>query len=328
MQQNLVNQYYSELTKNHNKAHLYAQETEAVEAIEQVMDLAGDEYGSLFFDVSVMMLKPEALKKRLGMKVIDFLTDNRWAPFFCVPVTLTRNIAHCVWRYQWNAATSDRVKLHTMIAEDTKWLLILIKDASEYPTVPSSVRLWGMKGSSMNAKREPHHLRSKLGMSNRMMGYVHTPDEPADIVRELGILFPSDTRSNLIQCALNKKDEQNIDSVRAKIETYESKVSAHSIDYQEVLGRNSINSDIKQDILAMHGVQNCRNAACESTELSLKTIFDFLDTQYVNLSKWDKYIIAAEHIKHDKDHVEPILDAGTYHVIAEKWKSVFAADRN
>ena len=33
-----------------------------------------------------------------------------------------------------------------------------------------------------------------LEVNNRMLGYVHTPDEPADIVRELGILFRQNDR--------------------------------------------------------------------------------------------------------------------------------------
>ena len=64
-------------------------------------------------------------------------------------------------------------------------LLVVVEDPNRTVAVPQSVRLWGFNGSAFAAEPQPHHLRTHLGINDRFFGYVHLPDEPADVVREL-----------------------------------------------------------------------------------------------------------------------------------------------
>jgi hypothetical protein len=59
--------------------------------------------------------------------------------------------------------------------------------------VSASERLSAMKGGSFGARR-PTDLRTLLGGTTRMFSYLHVPDEPADLVRELGIWFDHTAR--------------------------------------------------------------------------------------------------------------------------------------
>lgn len=49
------------------------------------------------------------------------------------------------------------------------------------------------------AQRRTGELRAIVGGPNRMLSGVHIPDEPADVVRELGILFDGDARRALLR---------------------------------------------------------------------------------------------------------------------------------
>ena len=64
------------------------------------------------------------------------------------------------------------------------------------------MKLWRMKGAALAERRTPEHLRTALRMHNRMLGFVHTPDEPADAVRELAILLDEGALSRLLSESL------------------------------------------------------------------------------------------------------------------------------
>ena len=52
--------------------------------------------------------------------------------------------------------------------------------------VPASVELTGLKGPTDPDARAPGQLRHLLGRYSYLLNLVHTPDEPADVLRELG----------------------------------------------------------------------------------------------------------------------------------------------
>ena len=64
--------------------------------------------------------------------------------------------------------------------------------------MPATVRLSNLKGGPDAATRGAGSLRSALRSANRLFTFVHTADEPADIVRELAVFFDRDERRRLL----------------------------------------------------------------------------------------------------------------------------------
>src|SRR5207237_1940393 len=51
-----------------------------------------------------------------------------------------------------------------------------------------------LKGPARQAERRPGQIRYRLRNPALLLNFLHTPDEPADAVRELGVLFAADER--------------------------------------------------------------------------------------------------------------------------------------
>ena len=64
--------------------------------------------------------------------------------------------------------------------------------------VPTTVRLTDRKGPTAPAQRMPGELRHLLGGSTYLLNLVHSTDEPADVVRELGIYLDAVERAEAI----------------------------------------------------------------------------------------------------------------------------------
>jgi hypothetical protein len=104
---------------------------------------------------------------------------------------LDRHTTRWLWLYRFNVASVDRVRLHDLVNTAGPALFLILRDDRHGPgDVPATVRLTDLKGPSRPARRRPDQLRSRLGVSDRLVNYVHTSDEPADLLRELGILVP------------------------------------------------------------------------------------------------------------------------------------------
>jgi hypothetical protein len=92
-----------------------------------------------------------------------------------------------MWRYQLTSATIDRLALNDLIYVGTG-LLLLLRDQRP-GSRPATMRLASLKGSADLAKQKPGTLRDLLAQHNRNFSYIHVADEPADLVRELGLLL-------------------------------------------------------------------------------------------------------------------------------------------
>jgi hypothetical protein len=101
-----------------------------------------------------------------------------------------------LWRWNWNRFRVDRLELCTRLFAATGTLVVLL--AATPQPVPASVRLSNLKGGPDAASRTGGSMRSALRSVNRLFTFVHTADEPADIVRELAVFFDRDERRRLL----------------------------------------------------------------------------------------------------------------------------------
>jgi hypothetical protein len=175
----------------HDKFELYARESYFRESWQTATDVLGSEMVPLLQRVAALTLRPETVLSRRAGRALRYMTDHGFTPLLAVPVQLTPASAREIWRYQWNAATLDRLALGDVINTSAGSVMLFFRDDRSDPGLPGSVRLAGLKGSALPWERSERHLRTVLGGINRLIVMVHCSDEPIDIVRELGILIGS-----------------------------------------------------------------------------------------------------------------------------------------
>jgi hypothetical protein len=183
------------LTALEQKHEEYWREVAFREALEDAKTILGDSYAGYFQRVAVVVFRPEAFAARRVKPALDFLKAHSYLPILADFLHVDGRATRDIWRYQWNVATLDRVAVFDLLSDQAPWLFLTLADQTSVPRVPASVRLRGLKGSAIPENRDQGTLRSICAAPNRILSMLHAPDEPADILRELGILHDSQTRT-------------------------------------------------------------------------------------------------------------------------------------
>ncbi|MCP3102417.1 hypothetical protein LZ198_26445 [Myxococcus sp. K15C18031901] len=190
---------WSHLSSLDEKRAAYALETYFRESLWDARVVLGERLLPILQRITLLVFKPEALVGRRVEGTLRFLADNGFTPIHFRPFAFTRPITREVWRYQWNASTLDKIDVSTLAFCALPTVLVVLRDDTSPLELPGSVRLKKRKGAAAPEARAPGTLRSVVSAPNRMITFVHTTDEPADVLREPGIYFDRPTRRGFFQ---------------------------------------------------------------------------------------------------------------------------------
>ena len=182
------------LTGSAAKAGRYCDDIYFRESWNQARELLPDPELTLRANTYVL-IKPETVATGRVELLLSLIRDRGYLLLDLQPVLLDRHRTRALWQYQLNAAplaTLATVDLIISCGPSAIALLAEEPDARQ-PGVSASERLSEMKGVSFGTRR-PTDLRTLLGGTTRLHSYLHVPDEPADLVRELGIWFDDTAR--------------------------------------------------------------------------------------------------------------------------------------
>ncbi len=311
------------LTVQDAKIQAYRNDFVSEEAWEILRQVWKNRIGEFLYGHSFVLIKPEALARRCGQSVLSFLHKKRLVPVAMRQVSVDRNAAHLIWRFQWNAATVDRVRLTNMVNAQSHSILVLVRD-SDPGVIPASVKLWGMKGSAHADRRNEQHLRTLLRMHNRMLGFVHTPDEPADLVRDLSILLGGPALGALMRDCAAAPSRPVIDlstGLCAEVRRIEAASLKNEIDpvgsmarLEETLGERSPGMRMLADAMQSH------------IKIPLDVVLDATGGGQAQL--WDVLTVASELIQHDRPGVKPLIDARAVGEVTSRWAEHGAVLKN
>ncbi|WDZ85842.1 nucleoside-diphosphate kinase [Micromonospora cathayae] len=179
------------------KAQFYERETYFRESFADVVDILGPEWPAKLRDGALLMMKPEGLIAAKLETVHSFLVDHQFSVVAVEDLALTGHRWRELWRYQLTSATLDRLTVNELAYGSGRALTLVLKSDPDHD-LPATVRLSTLKGSASLAAQVPGTLRSLLQQPNRVFSLVHFADEPADLVRELGVLFDAPARRRLL----------------------------------------------------------------------------------------------------------------------------------
>ncbi|MFI1016090.1 nucleoside-diphosphate kinase [Streptomyces sp. NPDC020965] len=189
-----------------HKRALFASDTYFLESLEQLGALTADVNGFLHRH-AVLLLKPDAVVSRRIPATVDWLTAEGFRIVAAERTRLSRTVVRSLWYYQWNLATPHRRRLADMFLDSCDAVVLVVRPVvEEDDAVPASVVMTERKGPTDPLARVPGQLRYELGRYSYLLNLVHTPDEPADVARELGIHFDTAQREHVYSCALAGED--------------------------------------------------------------------------------------------------------------------------
>ncbi|MFI5496834.1 hypothetical protein [Actinoplanes sp. NPDC051859] len=167
-------------------------------------------------DHTFVVLKPDAVVGRRGPDVLDVLYEQGWHPRAATTIRFDPLLTRELWRYQFNAASVARIAVVDHLLGSGDSLLVLLADTERPDWLPASVRLTQAKGSAEPARARAGDLRARIGRVNGLFNFVHGPDEPVDVLRELQLFS---YHAGWSWCADALADPAGVDTTAAAVET-------------------------------------------------------------------------------------------------------------
>ena len=255
---------------------------------------------------ALTFLKPDAFAYGVAGEYLTLLGNLGFQITAWRRVKLSRARMRLMWKYQWNIATLDRIFTHTRLNQASDIIALSVKLDSKLSTLSAAETLSTLKGSGDPSKRKPGTIRSQLKCPNVFFSAVHVSDDPADIVRELGVLFDEETLSDFILNAIEAKP--NMLALEKAISTIESGLGRHEFDLPrsaialkaitgETLSFPHINRQIS-NLAVGKPVQKVDNWRGYIGDLGLK---------YDPIAIWDEIAVASALVKPDLENRTKLL---------------------
>lgn len=254
--------------------------------------------------LAVIVFKPDAIAARKCKIAMDLLIDRGFVPIATRRIQYNRHVTREIWRYQFSEATIDRLELVDDLYTIGDALMVILWDSSAELEVPASARLHQLKGASEKHKRSNDSLRTRLDAPNGVIRFIHVPDEPADIVREFGIIFSREERREVYE-AIRTRVRTEEDEVVAQIEALESSSERcdFSIDetWVRVLAASKDADSVMRDI-----IQELFHSSQNGVEVGLEDIVGPL--RKLGVHRNDVLTIATTLIKQDVEGEFHLID--------------------
>ncbi|MCP3102431.1 hypothetical protein LZ198_26515 [Myxococcus sp. K15C18031901] len=284
---------------------LYFRETWA-----DVAERFGDQKLSLLHSVAVMNVKPDAVVGRRMKPILEFVTRHGFLPIGCAPFQLTRHSMRDVWRYDWHVYPVDRLTFSTLWYTEVDILLFVLQDLRPQGALPASVRLAQLKGSSVPEKRTAGDMRTLLRPPNRFLNFTHVQDEPADIVRELGIFFDRPERRALLRDIERNLGVDRSADVLAAIDRLEARYPAHDLDFEASLQRLERASAVSADNAA-----KLRALRAAGGRTGWEDLCAMIDRSAPGAGRWDFIAVVSTVLWYERPDPVDLLPA----VDASRW---------
>ncbi|MET7767330.1 nucleoside-diphosphate kinase [Nocardia sp. NPDC005366] len=222
----------SQLTPSPDKVEAYLGDTYVLESVEHLTRL-GIDPATFARRHSLLLLKPDAIVARAVAPTLEWLGANGFEVVGAYRVAVDRHLARALWYFAWNIASPERRRLADLLVDISDALVLVVRDTDG--ALPAPVRLTEAKGATDPRKRRRGELRYLLGRHNYLLNLVHSPDDPADVLRELAIYFDEPTRAGLLT-RLGAGVDQAGEVARIAAELYE-RTPAGSFDRASALAR-------------------------------------------------------------------------------------------
>ena len=299
---------WSSFTRVPLKRRLYSRETYFREALSQArMALAESELRAALRFGALLLVKPDGLVAGKASAVLKYLRANNYSVLAVERPVFTRFHWRELWRYQLNCATLDRLAVNDVVLRDESLLLFLRCDANL--DVPASVQLSLQKGPSDVFAQQPDCLRRVLGQPNRVLSFIHVADEPADIIRDLGVLLEPPTQYRVLSAFRSGcMPPQDAELLRKTI--IESDACARDLHAQGALERVEAQVLSAKDATHSEALQRVKVELARmrrGERISWRAFTTSIAESDISLDRWDLASLGAQFVVYDKPGVAKLV---------------------
>ncbi len=240
-------------------------------------------------NVSALTFKPDAVVRGTLTPGVALLRRHGFRVLTASTVRFTPARAQWVWRFQWNRATIDRMLLALAFLDRTPSFMVFVAAPPDHRD-RATERLAMLKGSADHFAADS--IRGQLGMRNRLLSLVHAPDEPADLIRDVGALFDPGAAFELWTrvAACWKTGHDDGAAVAEWGSAIEADHTRHGLDPFEVAARRNLSDLVAND-----------------DPIALDDIAERFGPRSTEGDEWDFICLAAHRIAHMRTGVAPLL---------------------
>ncbi|TXH76037.1 MAG: hypothetical protein E6Q88_02915 [Lysobacteraceae bacterium] len=290
------------LSVSSHKRELFEQDVYFREAWADCEDLFEIDVAEALTPVTLLCAKPDAVVGRRLRPMLDYAVEHGFAPIGVAESRLGRHSMRDIWRYDWHVYTADRLRFSTIWYTSAPMLVFALEDLCPEPGIPASVRLTSLKGHALASRRGPDEMRSRLAPPNTVLNFVHVTDEPADVVREAGILFESDERIALLRSLGERRGgaQAHAEAVAA-IEDLYARHSAHDLDAVASLRR--LRAAGMVDEAGFDRIARCLDLG---GSMSWNALISTLSAEVIAERRWDFISLASAVIPRERPLESPL----------------------
>ncbi|KUL39701.1 nucleoside-diphosphate kinase [Streptomyces regalis] len=309
------------LTVSATKTELFAEDLYFRECWSDALDVIGASDGSGSAEAAattaaelaplgLLSFKCDGMAARRADRTLRYLADQGFSIIGSARIRHNRHSMRELWRYNWHVYTTDRLALMTLMHSVTDSLLLIVRDDRYDPAVPGSVRLADLKGSADPEARGPEHLRTVLDPPNKIINFVHVADEPADIVREVGIFLDRTERRALLTEVRQADATTATRRAFEEVARLEATFPSNDFDLDAALKRVGAAT-------APESLARIRSAVATGTRLTWDELCSLLDPAAPDVDTWDFVRIATEVLDADRPASADLLPPSS----AAQWRA-------
>lgn len=300
------------LTASSRKAEVFQEDLYFRECWLDTQEVLAESGDAMLASTALLSFKCDGVAGRRMHRTLDFLADHGFAVIGVEPVRLNRHSMREVWRFNWHVYPVDRLNLMSVMHSASDSLLVVLRDTRYDGTVPGATRLADLKGAADPAKRKPHELRAVLEPPNSVINFVHVADEPADVVRELGIFLDRPQRRGLLASACRNAADDMRPAAQAAVDELERRYPAHDLDLTASLQRLSTDPAV-----SAVGLDRVTAAVSGGLALSWDELVSVIGPAGAHGSVWDFVCVAAAVLPAKRESLTDLLPA----VTADEWRA-------
>lgn len=305
IEQELSSIQWNRITKVEHKRSFYAYEPFFREAYADISQVVGHRAHEVLHRYATLCFLPDAIAGRKIEAGLEFLERAGFEVVSLYQVQYDFRSYNADWRFQLNDTTIERTELSHALVEMSPSLLAILRDRCSESSVPASVKLKRLKGASNPTKRASLNMRDSLGSVNRMIKFIHSADEPIDLIRMLGILFSRTQRLSLLEDLKEGIICSNVD-IQATIRDLYGRCPVHDLDFEKSYWRFVEKISPSDETSEKHAARQLirqMTDAKHGAAVDWLTVMDCMHSLRLDVRDWD-FIVALSHlIKHKFDGV-------------------------
>jgi nucleoside diphosphate kinase len=264
------------------------------------------------WNTALLLAKPEAIGSGKGDIIKNLLDDSGYQIIAVKRLYVDKKQTSALWQHSLGRYSDERFHLLVDLMASGPSVLFVVKNRKSHNNLPLSIQLTTLKGSTVPSERTENCLRSACSeIQSTFLNYIHTSDEPCDVVRELGILLSSKELHDLLH-------EIKVDSysINTNMQLLLAPETSHNINDVACINRILIALDSISDKSARENFAKALKDCFDGNTHACEIISDALTIWKLDALNIDKIILRSKYIplkREIKSHPFPSCELNHWH---------------